>query len=125
MVHARHNKDWNIDTYANAVITAIDVLREITGQEQVNVMGLCAGGITTAAALGLLSARGIDTVHSHSLFVNVLDNRPEDSDFGLFVSERSIEVQKSRVHAKGIFDEKDVFEMFAMLTPEESVMSFY
>ena len=119
------DKDWNIDTYANAVITAIDVLREISGQEQVNVMGLCAGGITSAAALGLLSARGIDSVHSHSLFVNILDNRPEDSDFGLFVSERSIEVQKSRVHAKGIFDEKDVFEMFAMLTPEESVMSFY
>ncbi len=119
------NKDWNIDTYANAVIKAIDVLREITGQDQTNVMGLCAGGITTAAALGLLSARGIDTVHSHSLFVNVLDNRPEDSDFGLFVSERSIEVQKSKVQAKGIFDEKDVFEMFAMLTPEESVMAFY
>jgi len=119
------NKDWNIDTYANAVIKAIDVLREITGQDQTNVMGLCAGGITTAAALGLLSARGIDTVHSHSLFVNVLDNRPGDSDFGLFVSERSIEVQKSKVQAKGIFDEKDVFEMFAMLTPEESVMAFY
>jgi polyhydroxyalkanoate synthase len=119
------DKDWNIDTYANAVITAIDVLRDITGQEQVNVMGLCAGGITSAAALGLLSARGIDTVHSHSLFVNILDNRPQDSDFGLFVSERSIEVQKSKVLAKGIFDEKDVFEMFAMLTPEESVMAFY
>lgn len=118
-------KDWNIDTYVNAVIKAIEVLGEITGQEQVNVMGLCAGGITTAAALGLLQARGIDSVHSHSLFVNILDNRPEDSDFGLFVSARSIEVQKSRVQAKGIFDEKDVFEMFAMLTPEESVMAFY
>ncbi len=118
-------KDWNIDTYVNAVIKAIEVLGEITGQEQVNVMGLCAGGITTAAALGLLQARGIDSVHSHSLFVNILDNRPEDSDFGLFVSARSIEVQKSRVQAKGIFDAKDVSEMFAMLTPEESVMAFY
>lgn len=119
------HKDWNIDTYANSVIQAIDLLREITGQEQVNVIGLCAGGITCAAALGLLTARGINTVHSHSLFVNILDNRPEDSDFGLFVSERSIEAQKSRVRAKGIFDEKDVFEMFAMLTPEESVMAFF
>lgn len=118
-------KDWNLDTYANAIIKSIDVMREITGQEQVNVMGLCAGGITTATALGVLNARGIDTVHSHSLFVNILDNRTEDSDFGLFVSERSIEVQKARVQAKGISDEKDVFEMFAMLTPEESVMAFY
>jgi polyhydroxyalkanoate synthase subunit PhaC len=118
-------REWNLDTYAEAVITAIDCMREITGQSQVNVMGLCAGGITTSAALGLLNARGIDSVHSQSLFVNILDNRTEDSDFGLFVSERSIQMQKSRVQAKGIFDEKDVFEMFAMLTPEESVMAFF
>ena len=118
-------RDWNLDTYASAVIKSIDVMRDITGQEQVNVIGLCAGGITTATALGMLCARAIDRVYSHSLFVNILDNRVEDSDFGLFVSEHSIQVQKARVQAKGIFDEKDVFEMFAMLTPEESVMAFY
>jgi len=119
------HKDWNLDKYASSVVNAIDIMRDISGIDKVNVMGLCAGGITTATALGLLRAREVDTVNSHSLFVNILDNRPEDSDFGLFVSERSIEVQKARVQAKGIFDEKDVFEMFAMLTPEESVMAFY
>lgn len=119
------NKDWDLEYYAEHVIKAINVMREITGSEKVNVMGLCAGGITTAAALGLLETRGEDLVNSQSLFVNILDNRPEDSDFGLFVSERSIEAQKTRVQTNGIFDEKDVFEMFAWLTPEESVMSFF
>ena len=119
------DREWNLETYAESVIQAIEVMKEISGQPTVNVMGLCAGGITTAAAIGLLNAKGDESVHSHSLFVNILDNRPEDSDFGLFVSERSIEMQKSRVQAAGIFDEKDVFEMFAWLTPEESVMAFY
>jgi polyhydroxyalkanoate synthase len=120
-----NDRDWNLETYAEAVIKAVEVMKEISGQPTVNVMGLCAGGITTAAAIGLLNAQGDESIHSHSLFVNILDNRPEDSDFGLFVSERSIEMQKSRVQAAGIFDEKDVFEMFAWLTPEESVMAFY
>jgi len=119
------NKDWDLEYYAEHVITAINVMREITGCPKVNIMGLCAGGITTAAALGLLQSRGQDLVNSQSLFVNILDNRPADSDFGLFVSERSIAAQKARVQANGIFDEKDVFEMFAWLTPEESVMSFF
>ena len=119
------NKAWDLEYYAEHVITAINVMREITDSEKVNVMGLCAGGITTAAALGLLQARGEDLVNSQSLFVNILDNRPEDSDFGLFVSERSIAAQKARVQTNGIFDEKDVFEMFAWLTPEESVMAFF
>jgi polyhydroxyalkanoate synthase len=119
------NKAWDLEYYAEHVITAINVMREITDSEKVNVMGLCAGGITTAAALGLLQARGENLVNSQSLFVNILDNRPEDSDFGLFVSERSIAAQKARVQTNGIFDEKDVFEMFAWLTPEESVMAFF
>jgi len=119
------NKDWSLENYALEIIEAIDCVRKITQKDKISLMGLCAGGITTASAAGLLNARGDDWINSHSLFVNVLDNRPEDSDFGLFVSERSIENQKARVQSAGVFDEKDVFEMFAWLTPEESVMTFY
>ncbi|HIG44301.1 MAG: alpha/beta fold hydrolase [bacterium] len=118
-------RDWSLQTYAEGVIQAIEVLQEISGHEKINLMGLCAGGITTATAAGLLNARGNDYINCHSLFVNILDNHTEDSDFGLFVSERSIEMQKAKVQAAGIFSEKDVFEMFAWLTPEESVMAFY
>jgi polyhydroxyalkanoate synthase len=119
------NRDWGLETYAEGVIRGIEVARTISGQDKVNVMGFCAGGIASSAAVGLLNAREDDWVNSHSLFANILDNHPEDSDFGLFVSERSIEAQKARVQQAGIFDEKDVFEMFAWLTPEESVMAFY
>ena len=119
------NRAWDLHTYAEGIIQCISILRDISGAPKVNLMGLCAGGITTAAAAGLLQARGEDVINSHSLFVNILDNHTEDSDFGLFVSETSIQTQKARVQAKGIFDEKEVFEMFAWLTPEESVMAFF
>ncbi|MEJ6591339.1 MAG: class II poly(R)-hydroxyalkanoic acid synthase, partial [SAR86 cluster bacterium] len=119
------NRAWDLHTYAEGIVQCISILRDISGAPKVNLMGLCAGGITTAAAAGLLQARGEDVINSHSLFVNILDNHTEDSDFGLFVSETSIQTQKARVQAKGIFDEKEVFEMFAWLTPEESVMAFF
>jgi polyhydroxyalkanoate synthase len=119
------NRAWGLETYAEGVIQAIQAAREVSGQDKINVMGFCAGGIATAAAVGLLNARDDDWVNSHSVFANILDNRPEDSDFGLFVSERSVEMQKERVQQAGIFGEKEVFEMFAWLTPEESVMAFF
>lgn len=56
--------------------------------------------------------------------MNILDNRPEDSDFGLFVSDWSIEAQKIRVRTNGILTRK-TFEMRARLTPEARVMSFF
>ncbi|MGI9325001.1 MAG: PHA/PHB synthase family protein [Pseudomonadales bacterium] len=117
-------RDWNLGTYAEGVIEAIAVMREITGVDKVNLMGVCAGGLTAAVAAGVLKKRDHDWVNSLSLFINVLDQRPEDSDFGLFVSERSIAAQKDRVRAKGLYDEKDVFEMFALLRWEENIMSF-
>ena len=121
----KEHTHWNLDTYAGSTIEAVDIIREISGQAQIDIIGLCAGGLVTAAAAGVLNARGDDWINSHSLFVNVLDNRPGDSDFGLFVSERSVNAQKSLVRRKGMFSEKDVFEMFAMLRIEDSVMSFF
>ncbi|NJN51601.1 MAG: hypothetical protein HC809_07300 [Gammaproteobacteria bacterium] len=107
------------------MIRAVEVVREVAGVPQVNLIGVCAGGLTTACAAGVLAARGDTSLRSQSLFINVLDNRPADSDFGLFVSERSVAARKEQVRRAGMFDEKDVFEMFAWLRPEENVMTFF
>ncbi|MCZ6854371.1 MAG: class II poly(R)-hydroxyalkanoic acid synthase [Gammaproteobacteria bacterium] len=121
----KEHSQWNLDTYADGVIEAIRVMRKVTKQGKVHLMGLCAGGLVTAAAAGVMQARGDDWVDTLSLFVNVLDFRPGDSEFGLFVTERSVEAQKSSVRSRGLFSERDVFEMFAMLRIEENVMSFF
>jgi polyhydroxyalkanoate synthase subunit PhaC len=121
----KEERDWNIDTYADGIIDAIRVIRRVNKHEKVHLMGLCAGGLVAAAAAGVMQARDDDWVESLSLFVNVLDSREGESEFGLFVTERSVEAQKNAVRNKGIFDEKDVFEMFAMLRIEENIMSFF
>ncbi len=121
----REHSNWNIDTYADGVIDSIRVVRKITKQKKVHLMGLCAGGLVAAAAAGVMQAREDKWVKTLSLFVNVLDSRPGESEFGLFVTERSVEAQKVAVRNRGIFSERDVFEMFAMLRIEDSVMSFF
>ena len=120
----KEERDWNIDTYADGIIDAIRVIQQVSKQDKVHLMGLCAGGLVAAAAAGVLQARGDDWVETLSLFVNVLDSRQGESEFGLFVTERSVDAQKNAVRNKGIFNERDVFEMFAMLRIEENVMSF-
>ena len=49
--------DWNLDTYAARVSAAIDEVREITGSDDVNIIGFCAGGIITTTLLNHLAAR--------------------------------------------------------------------
>ncbi|HEY5645909.1 MAG TPA: alpha/beta fold hydrolase [Pseudomonadales bacterium] len=121
----RAQRDWNLDTYADGVIDAVRVIQQIQRRKKVHLMGLCAGGLVAAAAAGVMRARGDDWVETLSLFVNVLDSRPGESEFGLFVTERSVEAQKAAVRSRGVFTERNVFEMFAMLRIEENVMSFF
>jgi polyhydroxyalkanoate synthase len=49
----REQREWDLDTYAGAVLDALDAVATITRSRQVNLFGLCAGGITTSTrALG-------------------------------------------------------------------------
>jgi polyhydroxyalkanoate synthase len=64
---------WNFDTYAAAADRAIDVVRDVAGSDDVNVLGLCAGGILTAAMLSHLAAHGETRVHTASFGVTLLD----------------------------------------------------
>src|SRR5439155_26945301 len=64
---------WDLDTYACAVSAAIDVVRDITGSPDVNLIGFCAGGIIASTLLSHLAAAGDHRVHSMSYAVTLLD----------------------------------------------------
>jgi polyhydroxyalkanoate synthase len=49
---------WSLETYADGVISAIRIMRRIAGVKRIDLMGLCAGGLTAAVAAGVLDARG-------------------------------------------------------------------
>ena len=49
-------RDWTFDTYVQATIDAIDVVREVSGSPDVNAMGACLGGMTLALAQARLAA---------------------------------------------------------------------
>ena len=46
--------DFGLDTYVRALEEAVDVIRDITGSDDVNVWGACSGGITMSAFLAEL-----------------------------------------------------------------------
>ena len=121
---SRNDAHWSLGTYAQGVIEAVRIIRSITQQPDIDLIGLCAGGITAATAAGVLSARGDDWLNSLSLFVAILDNQPGDSGFTLFVSDESVAAQKQRVRVQGCMSERDILEMFAMLRLDESIFSF-
>jgi polyhydroxyalkanoate synthase len=65
--------EWDIDTYAGRIRSAVDVVKDIADVEDVNTLGFCAGGILMTTVLSHLAAQGDDSVHSASYGVTLLD----------------------------------------------------
>jgi len=65
--------DWGMDDYGGGVVAALDTVREITGADDVNTIGFCAGGILMSTVLSHLAQTGSPVVHSASYGVTLLD----------------------------------------------------
>jgi polyhydroxyalkanoate synthase subunit PhaC len=63
---------WAVDDYVAAQLRAADIVREITASPDLNVLGVCAGGLTTALMLGHLAAAGDARIHAASFLVAMI-----------------------------------------------------
>jgi polyhydroxyalkanoate synthase len=88
---------WGLEDYVMALDEAVDVARSITGSPDVNMWGSCSGGMTLAAYLGWLAAKGERKVAHTTWAVCILDTEAAlgDSMLGLFTTPRAIRAAKA------------------------------
>jgi len=118
---------WGLEEYVTALDEAVDVARRITGSPDVNMWGSCAGGMTLAAYLGWLAARGERKVRHTTWAVCVLDTEAamDDSSLGLFVTPGAIRATKARSRRQGVITGKEMARMFAWLRPNDLVWNYW
>lgn len=117
-------RDWGLERYVTALKEATDAAREITGADRLNVLGACAGGITTAVLLGHLAARRDERVASATFPVTVLDTSVE-SAMSLFASERTVASSIARSQKRGLLRGREMARVFAWLRPNDLVWNYW
>jgi polyhydroxyalkanoate synthase len=121
---ARH-ADWNLDTYGQAVLDAMDAAERITGSPQTSLMSFCSGGIITAMVLGHLAAIGaLDRVSSACFAVTVLD-QARAGTAGAFLDEKTAEAAVRASAKKGYLDGATLAEVFAWLRPNDLIWNYW
>ncbi len=116
--------DWSIDTYAQRVMEAIDAVREITGAQDVNVIGFCAGGILNTAVLNKLAASGDDRVHSASYAVTLLDFG-QSAPIGAFSSARLLSFARWKAGKAGVTSARAMGSAFTWMRPNDLVWNYW
>jgi polyhydroxyalkanoate synthase len=117
---------FGLDTYVAALEEATDVIREITGAEDINIWGACSGGITVSAYLANLAARGECKVHSATVAVCVLDMAvAQSTTAGMFVTPEAIIAAKSASQLAGVVEGQELARMFAWMRPNDLIWNYW
>jgi polyhydroxyalkanoate synthase len=116
--------EWDLDSYAGRVLSAIDAVREVTGSDNVDLMGFCAGGIIATTLLNYLAASGDHRVHSMSYAVTLLDFG-ERAPIAAFQGHALLEFAKRRSRRKGIITSRDMGAAFTWMRPDDLVFNYW
>ncbi|SCK51775.1 polyhydroxyalkanoate synthase [Variovorax sp. HW608] len=118
--------EWGLQDYVLALEEAMQAVREISRSPQMHVLGACSGGITSAALLAYLQAKGSDWARSLTLLVSLLDVRDiADSSMGLFANLETLELARTASGNSGVLQGKDLAKVFAWLRPNELVWNYW
>ncbi|MFZ0718531.1 PHA/PHB synthase family protein, partial [Mycobacterium sp.] len=117
-------RDWGLDDYATACLEAMQAAASITGVEQVNVMGFCAGGMTLSTVLSHLSATGNELVNAATLAVTMLDT-DVNSTLNMFASQRSVRAAITKSRRKGVLEGEALARVFAWVRPNDLIWNYW
>ena len=116
---------WDLDTYGQAIIDAMDAVQRATGEEKVALQAFCSGGIITTMLLAHLAATGgLDRVAALSLAVTVLDWQKAGTVSAL-MDEESVNAATEKSRKKGYLDGAQLAEVFAWLRPNDLVWNYW
>jgi polyhydroxyalkanoate synthase len=121
-----NNRDhgrWALDDYVAAQLRATDVVRDITASPDLNVLGVCAGGLTTALMLGHLAATGDARINAAAFLVTMVDSGPAN----LLTAMAGPRTRRrlARDAERGVVhNRRALVRSFSWMRPEELVYSY-
>ncbi len=121
------HKDWDFQTYIEALDEACDATLEITGADSVNIMGSCSGGITLSAYLGWLADQDKSKkINAAILAVCVLDTmQKSDNDMAALVTPETVMAAKQLSKTRGVLDGQEMAKMFAWMRPNDLIWNYW
>lgn len=112
------------DYMFDGVIEAIDQVKDITKEKQVNTMAYCIGGTLLATTLAYLTKKKkIDSIASATFLTTMLDFE-KCGEIKVFIDEDQISNTEEKMAKTGYMEGKDLKKAFTALRANDLVWSF-
>ena len=117
-------RDVSLEDYLiEGPCTALGVISDITGADQVDIVGLCLGGALTAMLAAYLARTGDDRVGSLTLLNTLLDYS-QPGVLGTFTDEKTIARLERQMAAKGLLEGSQMATTFDLLRANDLIFSY-
>ncbi|MDQ6837046.1 MAG: alpha/beta fold hydrolase [Actinomycetota bacterium] len=121
----RRHHDWDLSTYGQAIVEAMEAARSITGAETTSLLGFCSGGIIASMLMGHLADVGqTDQVASFGLGVTLLDQHKAGMMTATLDARQAAEAVNASAKA-GFLDGRALAEVFAWLRPNDLIWNYW
>jgi polyhydroxyalkanoate synthase len=111
------------DYLTEGSLAALDVIEDITGEKQANVIGYCLGGTLLACTLAWLAVKKQDRIRSATFFVSMIDfERPGELE--VFIDEKQVSALEKKMEQRGYLEGSEMATTFNMLRANDLIWSF-
>jgi len=119
------NRDWGLGSYVAALDEAVDAAREVSGNDDISMMGSCSGGITSTAYFATLGGAA-EKIRNMVLAVCLLDpNTADESAFGCLMTPETMRAAKETSRLRGLVDGHELARMFAWMRPNDLIWNYW
>jgi polyhydroxyalkanoate synthase len=116
--------ETGMDDYVReGLLAAIEVVREITGEDQLDLVGFCIGGMLTLCTLAWLAAGSRSPVRSATLLATMVD-LSEIGDSSVFIDEWQLAEIERHTRSAGVLDGCHMKDMFSLLRENDLIWSY-
>ncbi|MCV2868206.1 class I poly(R)-hydroxyalkanoic acid synthase [Defluviimonas sp. WL0002] len=108
------------DYVQDGYLTAIEQVKEITGEAKINAVGYCIAGTTLTATLGLMNKRGDKSVNSATFFTTLTDFS-DPGEIGVFLDDDFVDGIEETVNKEGYLDKFFMSRTFSYLRANDLI----
>jgi polyhydroxyalkanoate synthase len=104
-------------------LQALEVIKEVTGEDDVNAIGYCVGGTLMAVTLAWMAAKGDRRIASATFFAAQVDFTYA-GDLMVFVDEEQLQALEKKMTERGYLEGKKMANAFNMLRSNDLIWPY-
>lgn len=121
----KDNRTYRWEEYVNlGVISAIEVIRDVTNVPKVNTMGYCIGGVILTTAALIVKERNLDYINAIGHMTVMLDHN-DPGDIRYFIDKDLLELEETKKRGGGIMSGRIIAQTFSALRANEMIWNYW